>query len=345
MLAALGDGNDPARVSWRRRRPPTTTRSTSRGSSRRSTISAAGRAGWNLVTSQNEDEALNFSQDAHMDHGLRYERAQEFWEVVTGLWDSWDDDAIIRDRSTGKYIRPSKKLHVLDHVGKHFKVKGPLNVARSAAGASDRGAGRAVRSRGGSWRRGRPMWCSPRRWMWTRRGSFYQRREGADGAKYGRNPDHLKIMPGIRFVLGATEAEAQKRYAMMLEEASESGALWRACSGWRGTLDLRQFPLDGPLPELPPSNAAKARQKMLIDLARRENLSIRELGRRFTFSLGHKVFVGTPEQLADFMQEWFEAGRGRWVHDAAAIFPAAAGVCGGRHDSGAAAAGAVPHGV
>ena len=265
---------------------------------------SSGRAGWNLVTSQNVDEALNFSQDAHMDHALRYERAQEFWDVVTGLWDSWDDDAIIRDRSTGRYIDPAK-LHVLDHVGKHFKVKGPLNVARSPQG-------HPIVAQAGSSEPGRELAARTADVVFTAQvdreeaRAFYADVKGRM-ARHGRAPEHLKIMPGIRFVLGDTEAQAQRRYAMMLDEASEAGAL-ASVQRLAGDLDLRQFPLDGPLPELPPSNAAKARQAMLIDLARRESLSIRELGRRFTFSLGHKVFVGTPEGLADLMQDWFEAG-------------------------------------
>jgi alkanesulfonate monooxygenase SsuD/methylene tetrahydromethanopterin reductase-like flavin-dependent oxidoreductase (luciferase family) len=124
--------------------------------------------------------------------------------------------------------------------------------------------------------------------------------------RYGRSPDDMRIMPGIRYVLGSTESEAKERYDMMLSEASEEGALssvQRLC----GDLDIRRFPLDGPLPDLPPSNAAKARQKMMIDLARRENLTIRQLARRFTFSLGHLVYVGTAIGLADLMEEWFLA--------------------------------------
>ncbi len=110
-------------------------------------------------------------------------------------------------------------------------------------------------------------------------------------------------------MLGTTDSEAREKYEMMLDEASEDGAL-ASVQRLAGDLDLRQFPLDGPLPDLPPSNAAKARQQMMIDLARRENLSIRELGRRFTFSLGHLVYVGTAMGLADLMEEW-------WANDAA----------------------------
>jgi FMN-dependent oxidoreductase (nitrilotriacetate monooxygenase family) len=263
-----------------------------------------GRAGWNLVTSQNVDEALNFSQDAHMDHALRYERAQEFYDVVTGLWDSWEDDAIIRDRASGKYIEPSK-LHVLKHQGKHFKVHGPLNVARSPQG-------HPIVAQAGSSDPGRELAARTADVVFTAQVDLEEAREFYKDVKgrmvkYGRNPDHLKIMPGIRFVLGETQEAAQAQYDAMVAEASDEGAL-ASVQRLAGTLDLKQFDLDGPLPDLPPSNAAKARQKMLIDLARRENLSIRALGRRFTFSLGHMVFIGTPMGLADFMEHWFTEG-------------------------------------
>ena len=263
-----------------------------------------GRAGWNLVTSQNEDEAQNFSQTRHMEHSLRYERAQEFYDVVTGLWDSWEDDAVIRDHASGRYIDPAK-LHVLNHRGKHFQVRGPLNIARppqgypviAQAGSSDPGCELAARTADVVFTAQVSLQEAQ---------AFYQGLKGRM-ARYGRKPEHLKIMPGIRFVLGETDEAARRQYEMMVEGASDEGAL-ASVQRLAGGLDLKQFPLDGPLPDLPPSNAAKARQKMLIDLARRENLSIRDLGRRFTFSLGHLVYVGTPLGLADMMQEWFEAG-------------------------------------
>ena len=260
-----------------------------------------GRAGWNLVTSQNVDEAQNFSHDRHVDHDLRYERAQEFYDVVTGLWDSWEDDAIIRDRDSGRYIEAGK-LHVLNHKGKHFSVRGPLNVARPPQG-------HPIVAQAGSSKPGRALAARTADVVFTAQVSledaqaFYADVKGRM-PRYGRSPDHMRIMPGIRYVLGKTTAEAQDRYEMMLSEASDEGALasvQRLC----GDLDIRDFPLDGPLPDLPPSNAAKARQKMMIDLARRDNLSIRQLARRFTFSLGHLVYVGTAKGMADMMQEWF----------------------------------------
>ena len=263
-----------------------------------------GRAGWNLVTSQNVDEAQNFSKHAHLEHSLRYERAEEFYDVVAGLWDSWDDDAVIRDRASGQYIEPSK-LHVLNHKGKHFEVRGPLNVARPPQG-------HPIVAQAGSSEPGRALAARTADVVFTAQVDLHEARAfyaDVKGrmARHGRMPDELKIMPGIRYVLGATEAEARARYQAMLDEASDRHAL-ASVQRLAGDLDLRAFPIDGPLPELPPSNAAKARQAMLIDLARRENLSIRELGRRFTFSLGHMVFVGTAAGLAEHMAAWFEAG-------------------------------------
>jgi FMN-dependent oxidoreductase (nitrilotriacetate monooxygenase family) len=261
-----------------------------------------GRAGWNLVTSQNVDEAQNFSHAQHVDHDLRYERAQEFYDVVTGLWDSWEDDAIIRDRKTGRYIEGSK-LHVLNHKGKHFSVRGPLNIARPPQGYP-------IVAQAGSSEPGRALAARTADVVFTAQVSleeaqaFYADVKGRM-PRYGRAPDHIRIMPGIRYVLGATESQARERYEMMVSEASEDGALasvQRLC----GDLNIRDYDLDGPLPDLPPSNAAKARQKMMIDLARRENLTIRQLARRFTFSLGHLVYVGTAVGMADLMESWFK---------------------------------------
>jgi FMN-dependent oxidoreductase (nitrilotriacetate monooxygenase family) len=259
-----------------------------------------GRAGWNLVTSQNEDEAQNFGHASHVDHALRYERAEEFYDVVTGLWDSWEDDAIIRDHASGRYIDP-QKLHVLNHVGKHFSVRGPLNVARPPQGYP-------IVAQAGSSEPGRELAARTADVVFTAQveltdaQAFYADVKGRM-AKYGRSPDDMKIMPGLNYVLGKTESEAREKFEMMMADISDDLAL-AAVQRLSGGLDLRQFDLDGPLPDLPPSNAARARQKMMIDLARRENLSIRQIGHRYTFGSGHKVFVGTPVAMADIMEEW-----------------------------------------
>jgi FMN-dependent oxidoreductase (nitrilotriacetate monooxygenase family) len=263
-----------------------------------------GRAGWNLVTSQNEDEAQNFGRDHHYDHEIRYARAEECADVVKGLWDSWEDDAVIRNRATGHYTDPAK-MHILAHKGPHFSVRGPLNVARSPQG-------HPIIAQAGSSDPGRNLAARTADVVFTAQTSIEDAKAFYDDVKsrmatFGRTPDQLKIMPGIRYVLGHTQAEAQARYDAMVSDTNDDTTLM-AVQRLAGGLDLRQFDLDGPLPPLPPSNAAKARQKMLIDLAARENLTIRQLARRFAFSLGHLVFIGTPPALADLMESWWRAG-------------------------------------
>jgi FMN-dependent oxidoreductase (nitrilotriacetate monooxygenase family) len=263
---------------------------------------SGGRAGWNLVTSQAEDEAQNFGFDKHMDHAERYQKASEFYDVVTGLWDSWDEDGVIEDKETGMYFDASK-VHVLNHVGQYFKVRGPLNVARSPQG-------RPVIAQAGSSEPGMELAARTAECVFTAQTTlqagqaFYQDLKGRM-AKYGRNPNDLKILPGFVPVVGRTEAEAKEHYLELQSRISDQQAI-QAISRLAGGLDLSKFPIEGPLPDLPPSNAAQARQKMLIDLARSENLSIREVGRRFAEGQGHRIAWGSPEMLADTMQEWVE---------------------------------------
>ena len=263
-----------------------------------------GRAGWNLVTSQNEDEAQNFGRDAHLDHALRYERAAEFHDVVVGLWEGWDHDAFVRDKESGRYFDPAK-LRILNHVGKHFRVRGPLNVARSPQG-------RPVIAQAGSSEPGKELAARTADVTFTAQTSMKEaqafRADVRDRAmRHGRSPDAIKIMPGLNYVLAETESEARALYEHLLSMMTDE-VVMPSIMRLSGGLDLRQFPLDGPLPELPQSNAAHARQKMLVELARRENLSIRHLARRYATSNGHNVFVGTPKALAEMMEEWFQAG-------------------------------------
>ncbi|NKC31217.1 LLM class flavin-dependent oxidoreductase [Roseomonas sp. BU-1] len=263
-----------------------------------------GRAGWNLVTSQIEDEAGNFGADHHMLHAERYERAEEFFDVVAALWDSFGEGALIRDKASGHYIDPTK-IHFQDHVGKHFKVRGPLNVARCPQG-------RPVVTQAGSSGPGMELAARTADLVFTAQSDLaeaqaFYRDLKARAERHGRDPAHIKIMPGLMTIIGATEEEAQAKYRDLqglLSDENSMRLLARLC----GDLDIFALPPDAPLPPLPLSNAAQARQRHLMDKAKRDNLSIIQTARYLATSLGHHLLVGTPERIVDTMALWVEQG-------------------------------------
>ncbi|MDR6953397.1 FMN-dependent oxidoreductase (nitrilotriacetate monooxygenase family) [Ancylobacter sp. 3268] len=261
-----------------------------------------GRAGWNLVTSSGEAEAANFGRDSHPAHADRYDRAREFARVVTGLWDSWEDDAFVRDKESGLYFEPSKQ-HVLNHRGPHFAVRGPLNVARAPQG-------RPVLVQAGSSEAGRELAAETAEVIFTaaqtlqEAQAFYTDVKGRL-ARYGRRPDHLKILPGVSPIIGRTTEEAEEKFAQLQELIHPAVGL-SLLSQMLGGFDLSGFPLDGPLPDLPESNAAKSRQKLLVDLARREGFSIRQLYQWIAGARGHWAIRGTAKDIADQLEAWFE---------------------------------------
>jgi N-acetyl-S-(2-succino)cysteine monooxygenase len=261
-----------------------------------------GRAGWNLVTSQNENEAGNFNREKHVEHGVRYERASEFYDVVTGLWDSWGEDAIIRDKKSGVYFDVNK-LSILNHNGKHLQVRGPLNVARSPQG-------RPVIAQAGSSEPGRQLAARTADLVFTAQTSletakaFYTDVKGRV-ASHGRDPDHVKIMPGLIPIVGQSEAHAKELQDQMRALIPADLAITQLMQ-LSGGLDLRKFPSEGPFPNLPPSNSAKARQQLVIDMAARENLSLQDVARRFAESTGHLLLAGTASQIADLMEHWLK---------------------------------------
>jgi FMN-dependent oxidoreductase (nitrilotriacetate monooxygenase family) len=265
---------------------------------------SGGRAGWNLVTSSDPDAAFNFGHESHILHADRYERAEEFADVVLGLWDSWEDDAFPRDREAGVYF-DKDKLHVLDHKGKHFKVRGPLNTPRTPqghpvvvqAGASEPGKELAARTAEAIFAAQITL---------DEAVGFYADVKGRM-AKYGRDQDELKIMPGIFPVVAPTQAEAEDKFAQLQDLIQPIVGL-NMLAGLSGGLDLSQYDIDGPLPEaVPETNAGKSRQSLLLDLARRENLTIRQLYLRIAGARGHWQVVGTPQHIADQLEERFEA--------------------------------------
>lgn len=265
---------------------------------------SGGRAGWNLVTSQIEDEAGNFGADHHMLHAERYERAEEFYDVVAGLWDSFGDGALPRDKASGTFIDPAK-IHFLNHRGKHFAVRGPLNMARCPQG-------RPVVTQAGSSDTGMELAARTADLVFTAQSDLDEARAfcaelKARAARHGREPTHVKVMPGLMTIIGRTEAEAQRKYAEMQALASDENSM-RLLARLCGDLDIFAYAPDAPLPPLPPSNAAKARQQHLVEKARRENLSIIQVARYLGTSLGHQLLVGTPTRIVDTMETWVRGG-------------------------------------
>ena len=261
---------------------------------------SGGRAGWNLVTSGNPSEAMNFGLAEHVEHGERYERAREFHAVVTGLWDSWADDALLRDVESGLFLDPDK-LHPLAHVGPHFTVQGPLNVARPIQGwpvlvqAGSSEAGRAIAAETAEV----VFSAHPHR---AEARAFYADVKGRLPA-FGRARDHLKILPAAFVVVGDTLAEARAKMATLDSLVHlESGLA--ALSVALGHVDLSGLDLDGPLPELPETNASKSSRQRVLDVARERNLTIRQLAQHVCGSYGSLELIGTPTSIADEMEAW-----------------------------------------
>jgi alkanesulfonate monooxygenase len=259
---------------------------------------SGGRAGWNIVTTSNPDAALNFGMTDHMEHGERYRRAREFYDVVTGLWDSWADDAFIRDAEHGLYFDPDK-LHVLNHKGKYLSVRGPLNIARPLqgwpvvvqAGASDSGRQLAAET-------AEAVFTPPATIAIGR--EFYADVKGRM-EKAGRLRDHMKIMPACFVVVGDTVEEARAKRAKLDSLVHYDSAI--ASLSIALGHDASRFDPDKPLPEIPESNASKSARERVVALAAREKLTVRQLAQRLGGYSG-LAMIGTPKTIADEMEEW-----------------------------------------
>lgn len=270
-----------------------------------------GRAGWNVVTSPLKGSGGNFGRE-HPDHSLRYVIAEEHLEVVKGLWDSWDDDALIRNRETGQFFDP-RKLHRLDHHGRFFSVEGPLNICRSPqgqpvifqAGSSEDGVGFAARhadavfTDGGTFEDGQ---------------TFYRRvKERAKSA--GRRPDHIRIFPGIGPIIGATAAEAMEKYRSLRDLLSPQEALANL-RHFFPDFDFAAHPLDGPFPDTGDfgSDGFRATTDNIKKFARERGLTLRDVAyevsmRRSSAGTSEALnFIGTAEKVADEMIQWVEGG-------------------------------------
>ncbi len=264
---------------------------------------SGGRAGWNVVTTATESAAHNFNLDQQHPHAVRYRRAAEHVDVVKKLWDSFEDDAFVRDKETGLFFDPAR-VHDTDHKGEHFKVKGPLNISRSAqghpvivqAGQSDDGRALAAATA--------EVIFTAHQKLDTAQEFYRDIKSRARGG--GRNPDHILIMPGVSPFVGRTEAEARGKYDRLTDLILEADgiALLNGLTG--GTLDLRGYDLDGPLPPAPPTEGMKSRQALIRQIADENNFTIRQLYQWVASARGHFTVVGTAEQIVDTLEDWFK---------------------------------------
>ena len=258
------------------------------------------RAGWNIVTGRNPDDAKNFSREEHMAHDDRYDRAEEFVDVVFGLWDTFEDDAFIVDRESGHFFDPSK-IHGLHHKGKHFSVRGPLGVPRSPQG-------HPVKVVAGDSEPGRQLGARVADVIFTSKAdiaagkTFYADMRNR-AAKFGRDPDSMKILPGVTLYLGRSRQEAEEKYER-LESLLPVPYAIRQLGILMGA-DLSGYPIDEPLPELPESKVRPGGFQKQILNARRDNLTLRQMALRACAAKSHFVIKGTAKDAADQMEDWF----------------------------------------
>lgn len=264
-----------------------------------------GRAGWNVVTTADAAAGRNFGSSGAQEHGARYERAREFTQVVHALWESWEDDAFVGDKASGRFVDTSK-VHAIRHRGAHYAVEGPLTVPRSLQG-------RPVTFQAGGSEDGRELAAATADAVFSlaqtiEDGVAYARDLRARAVRYGREPGTIVILPGLATVIGSTEAEARRRQDELWELVPIEYSLARLA----GTLQIPpdRLTLDAPLPDpLPlPANANQTMFRGTVALARRDNLTVRQLLRALGGGVGHRIVAGTPEAIADDIEAWFRAG-------------------------------------
>ena len=265
---------------------------------------SGGRAGWNVVTSPLEGSAANYGKPEHPAHDLRYRMADEYIEVAKGLWDSWEDDAFIRDQASGEFIDPDK-MHRLNHVGEFFSVQGPLNISRSPQG-------RPVLIQAGSSEAGRGFAAKIADAVFTGQANRADAEAfSADvkgrAAAAGRKPEEVLILPGCSPIVGRTQEEADAKYRQIAELVEIEQAL-NYMGRFFNDLDFTQYDLDAPFPELGDygRNGWESSTDSIKKTAREQELTLREMALRVT--TGRHEFIGTAEHVADTMQDWFESG-------------------------------------
>lgn len=265
-----------------------------------------GRLAWNVVTGADVRAALNFSREKHWDNAKRYDYADEFVQVVKGLWDSWEDDALVRDKATGRFA-DAGKVHPLHHKGEHFAITGPLNVARPPQGQIPLlSAGTSERSQELGARDSTAIFTGQ---ILIEEAKRFYASVKSKAARNGRSPDELFVLPGLVPLVGRTAEEARAKYHELNELLVTDFDLEPLSD--RLGIDLAGLPLDGPLPDLSRSSRPEAEVRGLVHLAQaaegRADISLRELFHYFAAtSRGHLLVVGGPEEVADTIQHWFE---------------------------------------
>jgi FMN-dependent oxidoreductase (nitrilotriacetate monooxygenase family) len=278
-----------------------------------------GRAGWNVVTSANDKAALNFGKERLNEHDMRYEIATEFVDVVRGLWDCWDDDAIVADRATGTFLDKSK-VRPLNHKGRFFQVRGPLNIERSPQGqpiiiqAGGSPAGQELSARSAdlvfSVVNGDPV---------SGKAAYDSLKQRV--IRNGRRPEHLPILPGVMPIIGETDEQAKEQLNKLQSWLNATNALTLVSS--RLGHDISGYPLDGPVPDFPLTQGGQAFSRALFEMARRENMTLRDLYNITAAARGHWVIYGTPKRIADILEDWFVSERADGFVVMPAYFPGA----------------------
>ena len=265
---------------------------------------SGGRAGWNVVTSPLEGSALNYGKTEHPSHDERYRIAEEYLEVAKGLWDSWEDDAFVRDKESGVFFDPAK-MHRLNHKGRYFSVQGPLNIARSKqgqpvifqAGSSESGKTLAAKEADAVFTGGESL---------EEAKAFYQDVKRR-AVQFGRSEDDIVILPGIGPIVGRTEEEAERKYEEIASLVSIENAL-NYLGRFFEHFDFSRFPLDEPFPDIGDlgSNSFRSGTDKIKRNAKEQGLTLRQVALQAATPRGE--FIGTPEQIADRIQRWYEEG-------------------------------------
>jgi FMN-dependent oxidoreductase (nitrilotriacetate monooxygenase family) len=264
-----------------------------------------GRAGWNVVTSANDLAPLNFSKARLNEHDLRYEIATEFVDIVRELWDCWDDEAILADRATGVFLDNSK-VRPLDHKGRFFSIRGPLNMERCPQG-------RPIIIQAGGSPAGQELSARSADLVFSVvNGDPVSGKANYDSLKQrvirnGRRADQLSILPGVMPIIGESDSEAKEQLAKLQSWLTSTNAVTLVSQ--RLGHDISSYPLDGPVPQFPQTQGGQAFSRALFDLAHREKMTLRDLYNVTAAARGHWVIFGSPKRIADILEDWFTSER------------------------------------